>query len=134
MKVIKSITFNATITIGLEIGYSKKPYNKEYLIEQLQAYQKKRIDEANIYLSASVSECNIILSGQNEPHLKLDLINYPKFPIKLEIFKKEIIESMAKRNKGTMSKAAKSMNIAPAHITRFLQVNKSKSFYSGRLQ
>ena len=74
MRVIKSTTFNATITIGLEIGYSKKPYNKEHLIEQLQAYQKKRINEANFHLSASVSECSIILSGQNEPHLRLPFI------------------------------------------------------------
>ena len=74
------------------MGYSKKTYSKEFLIKTLQIYQQKRIDSANIYLSTSVSECNIILSGQNEPHLKLDFINYPKFPLNIEIFKKEIID------------------------------------------
>lgn len=89
----KSIkTFTAVITLGLEIGYSKEHYNKEYLIKELQEYQKQRIDEASIYLSASVSECNIVLSGQNEKHLKLEFINYPKFPLEAEVFKKEIIK------------------------------------------
>ena len=89
----KSIkTFTATITIGLEIGYTKENYSKEYLINELQEYQKKRIDEASIYLSASVSECNIVLSGQDEKHLKLEFINYPKFPLEIEVFKEEIIK------------------------------------------
>lgn len=92
MKVIKSITFNATITIGLEVGYSKELYSKDYALKELQFYQRKRITEANIYLSASVSECSIVLSGQNENHLKLEFINYPKFPLEIEVFKKEIID------------------------------------------
>ena len=46
----KSIkTFTATITIGLEIGYTKENYSKEYLINELQEYQRKRIDESSIY-------------------------------------------------------------------------------------
>ena len=89
----KSIkTFTAVITLGLEIGYSKEHYNKEYLINELQKYQKQRIDEAIIYLSASISECNIVLSGQNEKHIKLEFINYPKFPLEVEVFKNEIIK------------------------------------------
>lgn len=90
---IKSIkTFTAVITLGLEIGYSKEHYDKEYLINELQEYQKKRIDESGVHLSASVSECNIVLSGQYEKHLKLEFINYPKFPLEVEVFKKEIIK------------------------------------------
>ncbi len=92
MEITSIKTFTATITLGLEIGYSKEHYNKEYLINELQEYQKKRIDESNIYLSASISECNIVLSGQNEKHIKLEFINYPKFPLKVEVFKKEIIK------------------------------------------
>lgn len=89
----KSIkTFTAVITLGLKIGYSKEHYNKEYLIKELQKYQKQRIDEASIYLSASISECNIVLSGQNEKHIKLEFINYPKFPLEVEVFKKEIVK------------------------------------------
>lgn len=92
MKTKSIKTFTAVITLGLEIGYSKEHYNKEYLINELQQYQKQRIDKANIYLSASVSECNIVLSGQNEKHIKLEFINYPKFPQEAEVFKKEIIK------------------------------------------
>ncbi len=92
MKTNAIKTFTASISIGLEIGYSKKHYNKHYLIQELQEYQKKRIDESGIYLSASVSECNIILSGQDEKHLKLEFINYPKFPLEIEVFKEEIIK------------------------------------------
>lgn len=92
MKTVSIKTFTAIITLGLEIGYSKEHYDKKHLINELQEYQKQRIDEANIYLSASVSECNIVLSGQDEKHLKLEFINYPKFPLEIEVFKEEIIK------------------------------------------
>ena len=74
MNIIRTETFTASITIGLELGYAKELLSKNLVIKELQAYQKKRIDEANLYLSASVSVCNIILSGQNEPHLRLPFI------------------------------------------------------------
>lgn len=32
------------------------------------------------------------MSGQIEPHVTLSFINYPKFPLKVEILKKEIEE------------------------------------------
>jgi hypothetical protein len=92
MKISKIKTFTATINIGLEIGYTNITYDKNELIKKLQSYQKQKIDIEGIYLSASVSECSIVLSGQNEPHLKLEFINYPKFPIKVEDFKQEIID------------------------------------------
>jgi hypothetical protein len=92
MKTKSIKAFTASITLGLEIGYSKEQYNKGYLVNALQEYQKQRIDEANIYLSASVSECNIVLSGQDEKHIKLEFINYPKFPLEEDAFKKEIIK------------------------------------------
>ena len=89
----KSIkTFTAIITLGLEIGYSEEHYNKDCLINELQEYQKKRIDESGVYLSASVSECIIVLSGQVEKHFKLEFINYPKFPLEVEVFKKEVVK------------------------------------------
>jgi hypothetical protein len=92
MNIIRTESLQATITIGLELGYTKEVYSKDLLIKELQAYQQKRIDAAGIYLSASVSECSIVLSGQKEPHLKLEFINYPKFPLDVEVFKKEIVD------------------------------------------
>lgn len=92
MKTKSIKTFTAVITLGLEIGYSKEHYNKEYLINEVQVYQKQRIDESSVYLSASISECDIVLSGQVEKHLKLEFINYPKFLLEVEAFKNEIIK------------------------------------------
>ncbi len=92
MEITSIKTYTATITLGLERGYTKSLYSKDHVIGALQSYQKKRIAEANIYLSASITDCNIVLSGQNEPHLKLEFINYPKFPLDIEVFKKEIID------------------------------------------
>jgi hypothetical protein len=59
------------------MSYSKELYKKEYLIHTLQEYQRQRIDEASIYLSASISRCIIVLGGQEEKHIKLEPINYP---------------------------------------------------------
>ena len=90
MKVIKTSTFNATITIGLQKGYSEELYTKEKLIKALQDYQKKLITEKDIYLSACVLDCLIVLDNQLEPHLKIEFINYPKFPLEKEVFKSNI--------------------------------------------
>ena len=92
MNITRLKSFQATITIGLELGYTKEVYSKELLIKELQVYQKKRIEAAGIYLSASVSECSIVLNGQDEKHVKLEFINYPKFPLEVDVFKSEIID------------------------------------------
>ena len=84
--------FSATVTIGLEYGYDKVEINKLEIIDFIKAYQNKLIEEKQIYLSCSVTECSIVLSGQFEPHLKLGFINYPKFPLGHETLKVEIEE------------------------------------------
>lgn len=53
-------------------------------------FQNKLIEEENLYLSASVSECNILLSGQCEKHLQIRFINYPKFPIEKEVLEQKL--------------------------------------------
>ena len=90
MKITTVPTFTAEISIGLQKGYSNDLFSKEELIKVLQTYQKKLIKEKEIYLSANISECEIVLSGQIEPHLKLNFINYPKFPLDEVTFKKEV--------------------------------------------
>lgn len=87
--------FSAHITIGLQEGYTELLISKDQVIKCIQEYQDILIDTREFYLSASVSETTIVLSGQVEPHLKLSFINYPKFSsgtLKL----KQGIESMAK--------------------------------------
>ena len=93
MKIVP--TFTAEISIGLQKGYTNSLFCKDELIKVLQEYQRKLIKEKEIYLSANISECEIVLSGQVEPHLKLNFINYPKFPMKEIDFKAEV-ENLAK--------------------------------------
>lgn len=87
MNIIIKPTYYATITIGSQIGYTNECYTKKTLITILQQFQKKQITESDIYLSACVSKCDIVLSNQIEPHFKLDFINYPKFPLEETVFK-----------------------------------------------
>ncbi len=82
--------FSAKITLGLEIGYTKKLIEKSAVIKFLQDYQNQLINNKDILLSASLSKCDIVLSGQVESHLKLSFINYPKFPLEESILKNEI--------------------------------------------
>lgn len=90
MNIISKSTYSATITIGSQIGYSTGLYSKETLISILQQFQKSQITARKIYLSACISECDIVMSGQVELHYKLEFINYPKFPLEEKVFKKEI--------------------------------------------
>ena len=91
IKETKIITFQASIFIGLEYGYTQKQINENLVIESLSELQKQLSAEKNIFLSASVSKTNIVLNDQNEQHLKIDFINYPKFPLSEEIFKDEVL-------------------------------------------
>ena len=88
--------FSATVTIGLELGYTAEPIEKAKIIECIQDYQNELIQEKDLVLSVSLSECTIVLSGQVEPHLKLSFINYPKFPLEEHILKTEI-ENLTKK-------------------------------------
>ncbi|MBK5208747.1 MAG: hypothetical protein JJE44_04485 [Flavobacteriaceae bacterium] len=90
MNIITKPTFTATVTIGMQLGYSKQLYQKSKLIALLQNFQQQQIKERKVFLSACISECEIVLSGQVEPHIKLDFINYPKFPLEEKQFKAEI--------------------------------------------
>ena len=91
IKETKIKTFQASIFIGLEFGYTQKQIDENLVIESISELQKQLSAEKNIFLSASVSKTNIVLNDQNEQHLKIDFINYPKFPISEEIFKDEVL-------------------------------------------
>ena len=85
-------TFSAKVTIGLEKAYEKEKIEKDRVIEFIQKIQNELIQNKSIYLSVSVSECEIVMSGQIEPHLVLNFINYPKFPLDEDVLKMEIEE------------------------------------------
>ena len=90
MNVITAKTLTASIAFGMHIGYSETQYSKQEFIRILQQFQKKQITERKVYLSSCVSECEIVLSGQVEPHIKLEFINYPKFRLTEKQFKDEV--------------------------------------------
>ena len=83
-------SFNTKNTIGLQIGYNDKMISKTEIIDTIQEYQNQLIKEKGVYLSIALSECDIVLSGQVEPHLQLSIINYPKFPLDNGILKKDV--------------------------------------------
>lgn len=95
MKIATSGKYTATISLGLQKGYSRDLWSKEEVITSLQKIQNILIKDRNIYLSAAVSECDIILSGQIEPSIKLDFINYPKFPLEENVFRESVISLTA---------------------------------------
>lgn len=84
--------FHGILTIGLENGYEKVKINEAEIITFIQAYQDQLIKNKQIYLSASISNCTIVLSGQVEPHLRISFINYPKFELPTAVLKFEIEE------------------------------------------
>jgi len=84
--------FSAKVTFGLELGYTGELIEKTEIIQHIQKIQNNLIKNKDIFLSVSISESNIVMSGQIEPHVTLSFINYPKFPLKVEILKKEIEE------------------------------------------
>ena len=84
--------FSAKVTLGLELGYTERLIEKTKIIQHIQKIQNDLIKSKNIFLSVSISDTNIVMGGQIEPHIILNFINYPKFPVKIEILKKEIEE------------------------------------------
>ena len=92
MKTITIKIFRASINLGLKKGYSQETISEKEVINFLQAYQEKMIVEENIYLSASIINNMIVLSGQAEPHLKIEFINYPRFFYKESLLKEKINE------------------------------------------
>ena len=87
---ISSHPFFASFTLGLKIRFPQQILDKSAVITYLQTYQNQLIKEKNIKLSACVTECSIVLSGQDEPHLKFGFINYPRFPEDTKVLKLEV--------------------------------------------
>jgi hypothetical protein len=84
--------FYGVLTIGLETGYEKVKIDETEIITFIQAYQDELINNKQIYLSASIANCTIVLSGQVEPHLTISFINYPNFELPPAVLKFEIEE------------------------------------------
>ena len=86
--------FKSEINIGLEEGYTQKSIDKSEVIAFLQQFQDNLIEKGDIYFSAKVTDCDIVMSGQVEPHLTISIINHPKHPMKIDKLK-DILEHIA---------------------------------------
>lgn len=91
IKETKIKTFQASIFIGLEIGYTQKPIDENLVVQSLSELQKQLSEHKNLFLSAAVSKTVIVLNDHKEPHLKIDFVNYPKFPLEESIIKDEVV-------------------------------------------
>ncbi len=89
-KVIDYDIYKATILIGLQRGYTNELIEEAIVLDELKKLQDMLIKTEGIYLSDNCFLSKIILSGQQEPHLNLQFINYPKFPLTLETFKSSV--------------------------------------------
>lgn len=87
---IKLETYTAKLNIGLQKNYYNTYYAKSDYIQFLQEYQTKLITEKGIHLSAAVQEFELVYGNLVEKHLVLNFVNYPKFPLEINIFKKNI--------------------------------------------
>ncbi len=87
---IKLETYTAKVNIGLQKNYDNTYYAKSDYIQFLQEYQTKLITEKGIHLSAAVQEFELVYGNLVEKHLVLNFVNYPKFPLEINIFKKNI--------------------------------------------
>ena len=95
MTIITTAHYHATITIGLQKGYTREPIPVASVYDALEAIPIKRITNHLLYLSANCTESTIVLSGQREPHLNIRFINYPRFPVEEAVFKKSVLEIAA---------------------------------------
>ena len=87
MNQVSVSPFSASLTIGLQRGYSKDSFTRDDLLKSIREFQDRLIKEHDIYLSASLSDCEIVLRDYAEPHIRIDLINYPRFPLDEKSFK-----------------------------------------------
>ena len=88
--------FKAIVNCGLLRAYSEELISKDDIIKEIKAYQIQLIKEKKIFLSVSISESLIVLNNQKEPHITLNFINYPRFPMDPLVLKLEI-ESLVKK-------------------------------------
>lgn len=89
-RIVHHQLHKATITIGLQKSYSDELYFVEEVLQHLQVLQDTLIEEKGAYLGANCYHSVLVLSGQREPHLNLQFIDYPKFPLDEDSFKKAV--------------------------------------------
>ena len=79
MNTISTHKWSACITIGMQKGYTDERISLKEIKSYLQEIQEIQIKREQLYLSANVFLSDIVLSGQDEPHVNFNFINYPRF-------------------------------------------------------
>lgn len=92
MNTISIPKWSACITIGMQKGYTDERINLKEIKSYLQEIQEIHIKREQLYLSANVFLSDIVLSGQDEPHVNLNFINYPRFPASDAQLKNGVLE------------------------------------------
>jgi hypothetical protein len=78
------------ITLELRRGYTDSAITKEEVYAVLRELQEKLILEEQVYLSANCYGSEVVLSGQKENHLNIRFINYPRFPLERDTFRRKV--------------------------------------------
>lgn len=84
-------TFRASITLGLQKGYTSEIISWEALKLCITTAQREVYEKKNVVISAKVSRCEIICLGQEEPSATIEFIQYPKFLYEVNTLKNAII-------------------------------------------
>ena len=90
-KKVSADPFKAVINLGLQWNYSDELISKSNVINIIRDYQKSKMANAEISLSVSLKESEIVFADQVEPHLEIAVINYPKFKYDSKQLKSEVI-------------------------------------------
>lgn len=85
-------TWEATITMGLNRGYSNELISMEEITNTITKIQLEIAEKLDIKLSAKLTECTMVFAGQNEPSITINFIQYPKFQYKESELKKAVIQ------------------------------------------
>lgn len=81
MKRTEVKPLRADITLGLNKVYSKEANSLQDLVVALTSSQLELQQLHHIQLSAKLTPCKIVFSGQDEDSATISFINYPKFPL-----------------------------------------------------
>ena len=87
---VEASALRAELTVGMNRSYSDEKISMQELVYALTTCQLNLQSELNIKLSARVTPCRIVFSGQDEESVAVSFINYPRFPINETDFKKGV--------------------------------------------
>jgi hypothetical protein len=80
MNTISIPKWTASLCIGMRKGYTDQSIELNEIKKILREIQEIQIKREQLYLSANIFQSDIVLSGQDEPHVNVNFIQYPRLP------------------------------------------------------